>query len=151
MGELSVRALTVIVATGLIIVGIVSMSETVLPSKTSLAPSTAVVQLMGPVIALIGAGVFMFGRTIPRKRRPTPAVLTGCGTLAALVPVVIWGAGFVFAREDSAFWAPAVAAVLLLLTVPGLGMAIGGARRLGKQPAEPTRPGQGGPRVKRRR
>ncbi len=151
MGELTSRALSGIVAVALVIVGIVAMSETILPTKTSLAPSTLVVRLMGPALAVVGLGLFMYGRTIPRKLRPSAATLTIAGAVTALVPGAIWGVGAAFAREDSAFWAPAVAAALLVLTVPGLGMAIGGARRLGRHAPEPSRPTQSGPKIKRRK
>jgi hypothetical protein len=135
----------------LIIVGIVSMSETVLPTKTSLAPATLTVRVMGPVIGILGAIVLMAARRIPRKLKPSPQALTVYGALTALAPGGIWGIGAAFAEQDSAFWAPAVAAALLLLTVPGLGMAIGGARRLGRHAVEPTRPAQAGPKIKRRK
>jgi len=151
LGELTSRALCSIVGIALIIVGVVGMSETVLPTKTSLAPSTMAVRIMGPATALLGVGLFMFGRTVPRKHRPSPMVLTIAGTAITLAPALIWTYGAALAREDAAFWAPAVAAALLVLTVPGLGMAIGGLRRLGRHVPEPSRPVQPGPKVKRRK
>ena len=151
MSELSTRGLAVIIGVCMLIVGIVGMSETVLPTKTALAPSTVTVRLFGPAIAALGAAILLASRRMPKKKRPTARALALTGIVTALIPAAIWTAGAMLAVEDSAFWAPSVAAGLLLLTIPGLGMAFGGIRRLKEARTEPASSPQPVARVKRRK
>ncbi|MBM3496349.1 MAG: hypothetical protein FJX72_18805 [Armatimonadetes bacterium] len=151
MGELTSRTLAFIVGVAMIIVGVVGMSETVHPTKTALAASTLTVRLFGPVLIGLGALVLVASKRIPPKRRPSAGTLTITGLVTALIPAAIWGAGVGLARQDSAFWAPVVAAGLLLLTVPGLGMALGGARRLGGKQADVGHTAQPAAKVRRRK
>jgi hypothetical protein len=151
LGELTSRALGAIIGLAMAIVGVVGMSETIHPTKTSLSASTLAVRLFGPILLVTGLAVFALARRIPAKRRPTPLQLVLVGAASALTPGVIWIAGSSLANRDSAFWAPVVAAGLLLLTVPGLGMAIGGTRRLFERDATPSHPAPPAPKVRRRK
>ncbi|NLI01638.1 MAG: hypothetical protein GX446_19380 [Chthonomonadales bacterium] len=151
MSELTSRGLATIIGVCLVIVGIVGMSETILPTKTALMPSTLTVRLFGPILVALGALVLGASRRIPKKARPSAAALAATGVATALLPAAIWAAGATLAFQDSAFWVPAVAAGLLLLTVPGIGMAFGGIRRLTSAPHEAPRPSQPTTRVKRRK
>lgn len=151
MSELTTRSLAVIIGVCMVIVGIVGMSETLMPTKTALRPSTVTVRLFGPTIGALGALLLAASRRMPRKRRPTAPALALTGLATALIPAAIWTAGATLANEDSAFWAPSVAAGLLLLTVPGIGMAFGGIRRLKEGRSAPPTPPQPVTRIKRRK
>lgn len=152
MGEMTSRVLAYIVGTSLLIMGVVQLSELVHPSGTALGASSGWVTGFAAGFVVIGIGVIAAGRRIPKRARPKPLTLTLAGLASAAAPFVVWVAATFLAPKDAAVWGPIVAIGLFVMTVPGVGMLIGGLRRIGQAPAPPTTSRRDtGPRVKTRR
>lgn len=150
MGQMSWRMLITILSVCTVALGLVGLSETIHPSKTSLGPSSVAIRLFGPIILTAGSALFVVSRRIPKKMYPRPIPLVVTGLLAVASPFALWVAGAILAPEDGARWAPMVAVASFLLALPGVGMVFGGVRRL-REPEPVHARATPAPKVKRRR
>ncbi|NUQ69367.1 MAG: hypothetical protein HUU17_00940 [Chthonomonadales bacterium] len=150
MGEVNYRSILFLLGISTLLTGLIGLSETLMPSKTALDAGTTVIRFFGPVLIGLGVVLIGLGRKVSKKARPSPRALLLSGLISMASPGMIWFAGSKLASIDSALWAPMVAAATLLLALPGVGLTLGGLRRIGQtRPAEP--PPLPAPKVRRRR